>query len=126
MLFREFDAETETEKAPPKETHLQPEVPEEPAQNPLENELEPDRSQLVDINLNPPSGALIDSADGKSKIDVAYMLDPKASVKSSDIGLFYKNATQSDGLRVKNPELYNKIDAAISQAGAQGRVIQNT
>ena len=127
-MFREFMAsdgyKPEPEKAPAKETPPEPDKITPPEQS-LEKQVEPDRSQHVDINLDPTaSKALINSHDGKSQVDVGYVLNPKAQVKSSDIALFYKDATQTNGLRITNPELYTQIDAAILKAGAEKRVIQ--
>lgn len=92
-----------------------PQSPSEPTETTpetnLENELEPESSAQADVIINPP---------GQSPEE--KMLDPKYVFSPSEITAFYKNATQSGSLMESNRELYDKIDAAIVTAGAEGRV----
>lgn len=124
-MFRDFMSGDSYKPASEQATtppDVEPVVPTTP-ENPLENELEPDRSTNIDVTLTPAtSQAMVYGADGKTKVDIGYILDPKATVKATDITMFYKDATQTDGLRIRSPETYKQIDAAILKAGAENRV----
>lgn len=124
-MFKEFMA-GDSYKKPEKPPEKLPDPPEVPAKTPeqlLENEIEPDRSQNIDVNLQPvvSKDAVVLNSEGEP-VNIGYMLSDKVELKGSDITMFYKDATQTNGLRIRNVDLYNKIDAAISKAGAEGRV----
>jgi hypothetical protein len=117
-LFNDFKASdsykpeqvaSSTEQTPPQD-HSNDSPPEDP----LEKEVEPNRSMDADIQINPNLG---------NPNDPARMLAPEYKFTTTEITAFYKDATQSGGLYRTNRELYDKIDSAIVKAGAEGRVV---
>ncbi len=86
-----------------------------PAEDPLESQVEPNRSQDADIVITPTV---------TTPEDPSRMLDPEYVFRTSEITAFYRDATQSNGLFRTNPELYSKIDQAIMKAGNEdGRIV---
>lgn len=118
QLFNDFKASDKynpTEQAPEPQDTPPTEEDTTEKEKQLEQEVEPDRSQHVDINLKPQAKTTFDK-----------MLDPKYQFKTSEITAFYKDATQTGGLLQTNPELYAKIDQAIVKADPEGRVIRDS